>query len=86
VKKPIKCPDCGSLRIEIGKPEYPKEIYDHKPKQPKVTYHEYRYACLKCRKEWLHDTLFNMIVDIPEDSQFYYDFNTKEFKLRKEAS
>jgi hypothetical protein len=79
--KPIHCPDCDAICIEVGKPEYPKGIYE--PNVPKV-FNEYRYACLKCQKEWIYDTLLRWIEDVPEDSQFYYDFNTKEFKLRKE--
>ena len=81
MKKPIDCPDCNSKCIEVGKPIYPKEIWDHKPND-KRNFHEYRYACNKCKKEWLHDTLFNRISEIPEDSEYVYDFVNKTFHKR----
>jgi len=77
MKKPIKCPDCNSICIEIGKPHYPKGIYE--PGISKI-YHEYRYACLKCEKEWLHDTYTKIIEDIVSDSEYFFDFKTKGFK------
>ncbi|MGB8780688.1 MAG: hypothetical protein WCD81_08570 [Candidatus Bathyarchaeia archaeon] len=81
MKKPFKCPDCDSVCIEVGKPFYPKDI-----REPNVApvYHEYRYACLKCQKEWIHDTYLRLILDVPDDSQYVYDFKTKEFRLRAE--
>jgi uncharacterized protein with PIN domain len=77
--KKFRCPDCNSICIEVGKPIYPKDIYE--PKISKI-YHEYRYACLKCRKEWMHDTLLKLIFEVPDDSQYYYDFENKQFKKR----
>lgn len=79
-KKPFRCPDCGQACLEVGKPQYPKGIYE--PNMTRV-FHEYRFACLKCRKEWLKDTLLRLIFDVPGDSQFYFDFNDKHFKLRR---
>jgi hypothetical protein len=81
MKKPIECPYCEKKCIEVGKPQYPKDIYE--PNVPKI-YHEYRYACESCKKEFIHDTLFNRIEFVPEDSQFMYDFDTKTFHLREE--
>ena len=79
-KKPIRCPDCDAPCTEVGKPQYPKPITE-----PGVTktYNEYRYACLHCEKEWIHNTLHRETREVPSDSQFYYDFKTKKFKKRK---
>lgn len=75
----MNCPNCNALCIEVGKPHYPKSITE-----PNIarTYNEYRYACLYCKKEWIYNTLHREIREVPSDSQFYYDFKSKEFKER----
>lgn len=71
-KKPIDCPEilggCGAICVEVGRAiGYPKPIQDCGPRVR--TYHEYRYVCPDCGKEWLHDTLFNEVGEIT-DAQF----------------
>jgi len=82
-KKAIECPDCNSTCIEVGKPIYPKGIYE--PNITKV-FHEYRYACSKYKKEFIHDTLLRLILDVPSDSQYKYDFKTKLFVLNSDLN
>ncbi len=85
MKKVILCPECNSDTTEVnwavhsdGKKhkDYPKEIYERRPNSKRV-FHEYRYFCSQCSKEWLHDTLFNYIQDIPKNSQFVYNKQKK---------
>jgi len=69
--KAIKCPKmlkgCGAVCVEVGHSiGYPKGLYD----DPKRTYHEYRFVCPKCGKEWIKDTLDRGIYRIPDSSQF----------------
>lgn len=71
-KKSIVCPKildgCGTICIEVGHAIcYPKEIVDH----PLRIYHEYRYVCPNCGKEWIHDTLDRVIYEVPENAQFH---------------
>ena len=72
------CPDCNKSMIEVkysvidGKKflEYPKDIYE--PRLNRM-YHEYRFYCEKCLKEWIYNSLFRSFEIVPDDSQFYYD-------------
>jgi hypothetical protein len=96
-KKAIECEPtlggCGAVCIEVGRVlGYPK------PTQQKRTIalgtngkreiggHEYRYLCPKCGKEWLHDTLFNIITKI-KSSQFQIkSINGEEFYKTEEPN
>jgi len=72
--KPIKCPKgrkpfdgCGSVCVEVGHSiGYPKGLYDH----PRKIYHEYRFVCPKCGKEWIYDTAERGIFRVRKTSQF----------------
>ena len=72
--KSIRCPrsgkpfdGCGAICKEVGRSiGYPKEIVDH----PQRVYHEYRFVCPKCGKEWIYDTYNMEIFRVPKTSQF----------------
>lgn len=49
---------------------YPKDITEPNPSR---IYHEYRYVCPKCGKEWVEDTLSRDIMDVPKDAQFHFN-------------
>jgi len=73
-----ECPNCNNSMVEVkrGLDEgriiylYPKELGQ---KYKDRHYHEYRFYCDSCQKEWTYDSLFQSFEEVPEDSQFYYD-------------
>jgi len=69
MKKLIECCDCGTICKEVKQKGYPKIILE--PGVKKI-YNEYRYVCPKCNKEWVHDTLQNLIFEVPKDAQFHF--------------
>ena len=60
--------------------DYPKDIVE--PGHNKV-YHEYRFVCIKCKKEWVYDSLWRQFLEVPKDSQFFYSWDQKMLILRK---
>jgi hypothetical protein len=86
-----RCPDCSTKLVEVndaidheGKlihKEYPK--VDLEPYKGR-TYHEYRFFCRKCKKEWLYLTRpdCRWFEKIPLDSQFRYSEQKKILVLR----
>lgn len=75
-----KCPECDNNLTEINYLEcpdgsksklYPKDIYGKvKGKQ----YHEYRFFCNKCNKEWLYFTRPDLrYFEEIEEPNFPYD-------------
>ena len=78
-KKRIDCPKllsgCGAICVEVGKViGYPKRSYETcliavgTPNELRIGAHEYRYVCLSCGKEWLLDTLYNLIFPMKRTS------------------
>lgn len=49
---------------------YPKEIYESNYKR---TYNEYRFVCMNCKKEWVYNSLFHEISEVPPDSEMVYN-------------
>jgi hypothetical protein len=84
--KSIRCPKgpkpfdrCGAVCIEVGHSiGYPRGLYDH----PKRVYHEYRFVCPKCGKEWIHDTSERGIFRVPRASQFKIKLNKNREIIR----
>ena len=60
--------------------DYPKEIVE--PGYDK-TYHEYRFICKKCKKEWVYDSLWRQFLEVPKDSQLLYSWVKNMLVLRK---
>ncbi|UZE92469.1 MAG: hypothetical protein IB616_01265 [Methanosarcinales archaeon] len=79
--KPIKCPielgGCNTVCIEI-RWHYPKPICEPNVKR---LYNEYRYVCPKCGKEWVYDTLWREIAEVPEDANFHFDKHSDLIKV-----
>ncbi len=82
-----KCPSCDKMmkevrlamishaetqRSTIKNPVrlYPKEIYESNYKR---TYDEYRFVCMNCKKEWVYNSLFHEMSEVPHDSQMVYN-------------
>jgi len=86
-----KCPDCNTKLIEVNdaidhegkilRREYPKEELElYKGK----TYHEYRFFCRKCKREWIYFSRpdCRSLEKIPLNSQFRYSEQKKLLILR----
>ncbi len=85
------CPDCGIAMIEVRQAllgsdtisnAYPKDISE--PNLSK-TYHEYRFFCKKCKKEWSYDTRphCRYFEKVPVTSQFKYSHSKGLLLLNK---
>jgi hypothetical protein len=75
MKKQGACPMHGNFFND-----YPKEIVEP---GYNMTYHEYRFVCRKCKKEWVYDSLWRQFLEVPKDSQFFYSWDKKMLMLRR---
>ena len=72
-----RCPACNSVMIEIRKAIiegqigslYPKFLDTYRGR----LYHEYRFYCVKCKKEWVYNSLWRQFADVPENAAFLFD-------------
>lgn len=89
------CPECGTRLEEVrwaeipDAPQYMRNPAHHYPRlivQPELqrTFHEYRFACPKCLKEWTYDSLWREWSQVPANSQFLYSWEKKLLILRDE--
>ncbi len=77
-----RCPECDTEMVEVRKAEYspgsnrfsneyPKELGDFVRGK---MYNEYRFACPRCKKEWIYDSLWRRFEYIDKKSQFIYSW------------
>jgi len=91
-----ECPDCQTKLIETRWAEVPKKNrkpYIRNPMHlyPRLvweegvdkTYHEYRFVCPGCKKEWVYNSLAREFWEIPNDAQFYYSWEKKLLVIRR---
>lgn len=100
MKMKKKCPKCNIVMVEVkdGKYKemplkhlYPKDIYEVglEGVYKERVYHEYRFYCKKCKKEYVLDTTpynkpYNKcFFEVPVDSQFKYSPKQKLLLLNK---
>ena len=90
------CPNCGVRLKEVRWAEIPKNyeisgrrnpihLYPKLKREPGIErdYHEYRFVCPGCKKEWVYDSLWREFLEVPKDSQFYYSWEKQLLVLRK---
>lgn len=85
------CPNCKIKLIEVKKGYVPHKsglelnfLYPREISEPNLTrtYHEYRFACKKCKQEWVYDSLWRCFSEVPATSQFQYSWSKKYLVLR----
>lgn len=87
---------CGVEMVEVRKGEslpisksmtnsklvvdYPKELGDLVRGK---MYHEYRFACPRCKREWVYDSLWRRFEPIGKKSQMRYSWKKGYLVFRK---
>lgn len=90
------CPDCQTRLIEVRWAEVPEEyrapsrrnpmhMYPKLICEPRIekTYHEYRFACAGCKKEWVYNSLSREFWEVPKNAQFYYSWEKELLVIRR---
>lgn len=90
------CPDCQTRLIEVRWAEVPEEyrapsrrnpmhMYPKLIREPRIekTYHEYRFVCAGCKKEWVYNSLARVFWQVPNNAQFYYSWEKKLLVIRR---
>ena len=72
-----RCPACNSEMIEIRKGMIEGKILSLYPKFLDVYrgrhYYEYRFYCVNCKKELVHNSWWRHFEDVSKDAAFLYD-------------
>ncbi len=76
----LKCPDCNNEMVQVRKAViddgrivnlYPKPLDKVRGK----LFHEYRFYCSGCGKEWVHNALWRELEEVCVDSNFFLTVN-----------